>query len=316
MSKVLAYSILFRLKVHESEGSVYESLFSYVMKAKYGIEFTLVKPYGSDGDRKNDGCLLKKGIYYQVYAPEDIHNPKTYKRGITKLNIDFEGLKHHWGGYDIKEYYFTINDKYKGLPPDLVQAIEDLNKKTLNIEIDKFTSYELQQIFDSLTEIQKQNIVGNPPDMDDIVELDYSVLTEVIDHLMLNIVKFKNFSTWSDLKITEFNDKIKFNNLSPYISRLLNSASSYEGSLIEFLRSSNYKKESLQEVFSTFYKRAKKRTPFDQDTIFFSILEEALKEYKKEPNFNQAQNCILVLMAHFFESCDIFESKENTGAQC
>ncbi|MBZ4231317.1 hypothetical protein LAN31_22090, partial [Mycobacterium tuberculosis] len=36
--------------------------------------FERVKPHGNIGDRGNDGWVCGVGVYYQVYAPEDLGN--------------------------------------------------------------------------------------------------------------------------------------------------------------------------------------------------------------------------------------------------
>lgn len=79
----------FKLKVHESNGIEYENLFSKVM-SYYRPGFDKVKPHGNIGDRGNDGWVYGAGIYYQVYAPEDL--PSNEKKSLDKLKADFENF--------------------------------------------------------------------------------------------------------------------------------------------------------------------------------------------------------------------------------
>ena len=73
-----------RLFVYEADAQQYENLFIKIMGA-YKKGFQPVKPHGNIGDRGNDGWVKDEGIYYQVYAPED----------ITKNSLDFNlWLKH------------------------------------------------------------------------------------------------------------------------------------------------------------------------------------------------------------------------------
>ena len=111
--KILA-RILFKLKIYSSNGIAYERLFTSIMDyAEPG--FQQIKPWGNIGDRKNDGYIKSKGIFYQVYAPEDSKNnsPKT----VSKLKSDFSGLLSQWS--PVNEFYFVLNDKYDGIPPDV-----------------------------------------------------------------------------------------------------------------------------------------------------------------------------------------------------
>ena len=73
----------FKLKVLESKGSSFQTLFEEVM-VRVSDDFVRVKPHGNIGDRKNDGFRSGEGIYYQVYAPE---NPKEKESDAVKKAV-------------------------------------------------------------------------------------------------------------------------------------------------------------------------------------------------------------------------------------
>lgn len=104
---------LFQLEVHKRNGQDFENFFSKIMRLDNG-EFAQIKPQGSFGDRKNDGFIKSKGIYYQVYALEDAATKE--KETIDKLETDFAGLYSYWNGQvsPIKVFNFVLNDKYQG----------------------------------------------------------------------------------------------------------------------------------------------------------------------------------------------------------
>jgi hypothetical protein len=52
---------------------------------------------------------------FQVYGSEDIGKSISYAK--EKLKDDFFGLLQAWK--PINEFYFIINDKFKGIPPIL-----------------------------------------------------------------------------------------------------------------------------------------------------------------------------------------------------
>lgn len=79
----------FKLKVHESDGIEYENLFSKVM-SYYIPGFERVKPHGNIGDRGNDGWVCGVGVYYQVYAPEDLLSNE--KKSLDKMKGDFKSF--------------------------------------------------------------------------------------------------------------------------------------------------------------------------------------------------------------------------------
>ena len=102
--KILAKR-LFELTIHKSDGNEFEKLFSKIMSF-HDDDFRLIKPWGNIGDRKNDGYIEDKGIFYQVFAPEDIR--KSYLSTVSKIVTDFTGLLTQWP--EVKEFYFLVND--------------------------------------------------------------------------------------------------------------------------------------------------------------------------------------------------------------
>ena len=52
------------------------------------LNFVELSLGGKIGDRKNDGYIPSKGIFYQVYAPEEPEEsyPKVIEKLITGLN--------------------------------------------------------------------------------------------------------------------------------------------------------------------------------------------------------------------------------------
>lgn len=137
---------LFQSIVRASEGDAFEKLFSDIMRIK-NPNFRQVKPNGREGDRKNDGFDPDSGVYYQVYAPQDVIVSE--KNTIKKLEEDFIKLLEYWpkNGFEVKEFYYVVNDKYKGLPPAVHSKIEELKNNNPSIKIDKFDAQDLENIF-------------------------------------------------------------------------------------------------------------------------------------------------------------------------
>ncbi len=148
----------FKLKVHESNGIEYENLFSKVM-SYYLPGFDKVKPHGNIGDRGNDGWVHGAGIYYQVYAPEDL--PNNEKKSLDKMKDDFRRLYSYWNAIStVREFYFVVNDKYKGIPPHLNNAIAEIkNEYNLNKAM-VIGATALESFFLMLSDEQKNYICG------------------------------------------------------------------------------------------------------------------------------------------------------------
>ncbi len=46
------------------------------MEKRYPADFLRVRPWGSEGDRKNDGYLRSERILFQCYAPNNMHSAR------------------------------------------------------------------------------------------------------------------------------------------------------------------------------------------------------------------------------------------------
>lgn len=138
----------FKVNIYSKNGTEFQSFFENIMGKAYP-DFQKIKPYGSEGDRGNDGYRKKSGIYYQVYAPEA---PSIkLAEAARKLKEDFEKLKKNWDKIsEIKEYHFVFNDKYSGSIQKLEEAISELEKDNSGIKFDIFTAKKLEELFFSL----------------------------------------------------------------------------------------------------------------------------------------------------------------------
>ncbi|MBQ8540795.1 MAG: hypothetical protein IJ435_04890 [Clostridia bacterium] len=297
--------LMLKNRIHESEGQAYENLFTIIMQ-KSNPNFEQVKPYGNIGDWKNDGFDKTSGTYYQVYAPEDITKANTVDNAIKKLENDFKGIYDHWNSIcPIRKYYYVINDKYRNLPPQIHNAILNLGKKYPEIEFNLFKAKDLEDCFMSLNDDEMVSVVGCVATPH--IQLDYSALTDVISHLM---ELRGDYMDYERLFVPDFEEKIRFNNLSQRISALLIGATYQVASLENYFKNnSEYAKADIQQRISHAYIDAvnsvEKAEENYGDQVFIKLID------KIYPNGTPGiKNAVLVLMAYFFETCDIFEKPE------
>ncbi len=287
--------ILFKLKIHETEGKSFEDLFAHIMNYSEP-DFQRIKPWGSIGDRKNDGYIPSQGIYFQVYAPEDIR--KSLGNAIKKLESDFAGLLEKWK--EIKAYYFVINDKYHGVPAHLLQAIQKIaNDHEIKAEVWGVNKLE-DLVFSSLDDDQILSITGSFPNPEEI-HLDYSVLDEVITHLMkIDISDIQD----GDIKYPNWGEKIEFNGLSEAVKRYLEQGFLHVAELDECLdNNSNFFAEQVKDRVREIY--INKAREFSGDKLFMKIMNTI--SHRQEQLF---QFAAIIIMAKYFEICDIFKKPE------
>jgi len=283
--------ILFENKIRRSDGNTFEDLFTQIMNYAEP-EFEQIKPWGNIGDRKNDGFIRSKGVFYQVFAPEDIS--KSYPDTIDKLEKDFTGLVSQWN--PVKEFYFVVNDKYKGVNADANQTIADIVKENSLVKGKILTAKDLEAIVFRLSDDQIIKVVGFLPDWEQITNLDFSVLNQVIGYVM----KLPRKPSFAVIKYPDWNEKIIFNNLGKETKQYLDTASFNLGALNEFLANENFLAEELQKKLIGLYDELK--PDYNGDFLFWEIANKCMP--KNELAFLTPS---LTIMAKYFESCDIFE---------
>ena len=284
---------LFQNKILKADGQIFEDIFSAIMNYAE-TDFQQIKPWGNIGDRKNDGYIKTKGIFYQVYAPEDIQ--KSYPNVVSKLKKDFDGLKAQWS--PVNEFYFVINDKYKGVNADSEKIIQEM-KISHNLNDAGFlTVKHLENILFELEDDQIYSITGFIPDPANIKQLDFSILNEVIGHIMQLPL---NDGDKPKIVVPEWDEKIKLNVLSESVSQLLSNGSFQSYSLEEYLKNNSdfladYLRDKMNEVYSL------EKENKSGDELFWAIVNSASPKAE-----HMYQTSVIVIMSKYFETCDIFE---------
>ena len=219
--------------------------------------------------------------------------PRQLKK-FKKIERDFAGLLEYWE--NIKEYYFVVNDKYKGVNADANQAIASIVNDYSLVKGKILTAKDLEAILFKLSDNQIINIVGFLPNHEHITNLDFSVLTQVVGYIMGLPIK----TAFGVVKFPDWNEKIIFNKLSDVTKQYLDTASFNLGALNEFLANENFLAEELQKKMIGIYEELK--TNYSDDSLFWEIVTKCIP--KEEQAFLTPT---LTIMAKYFESCDIFE---------
>ncbi|MGO1044578.1 ABC-three component system protein [Clostridioides difficile] len=160
----------------------------------------------------------------------------------------------------------------------------------------------------------KRQILGSfIPDIN-FADIKFSIVQNIVSYLSKNVSR--NIFT-DHLIVPDFHKKIEFNNLSSKISNALEEADSSVYKLDEFLiesYSDTFKNE-LCHIYKTLYNEAKELYPDESDEQFKYILNSS---YDKNNTLdiqteNQYISNILIIMAKYFSSCDIFEEPKEMG---
>lgn len=281
----------FKNKIYESEAQAFEDLFTKIMNYRES-DFVQVKPYGNIGDRKVDGYIHSKGIYFQVYAPE---NPSSkLARTVAKIIDDFEGLKSYYD--NIKTFAFVFNDKYHGVHPDLI-AIMNLIREENNIETSIIIAKDLEKFLFDLTD-DELNSVLDIIMPSNITTPNFEILNEIIDYILTIEMKEQNSE---NLRLPDFENKIRFNGLSEHVKKILDHSTAYLVNIEEYFSSNgDFIADIIREKLHSIYLEEKES--HKEDDLFWAIFNKI--DNKKTMMSKEAVAC---LMTKYFETCDIFE---------
>ena len=151
----------YKERLINSYGSDFEKKTQELFKEYYGDDFKIIKPYGNQGDKKNDGYIPDQGVFFQIYGPQE-GILSSEKQAIKKFKEDLEELEKHcinktWK--EMKEFNFVYNDKNRGVSPSLEKLRVKL-EEIKNIKCNILGIYNLMNLYDSLPEERQEKLVG------------------------------------------------------------------------------------------------------------------------------------------------------------
>jgi len=308
MATLLDMDNKIKLAFYEKEGNNFEDFVVSLYKIKYP-DLKAIKPQGSKGDGANDGYLSGE-LLLQVYAPEKIDA----QNAIKKLEHNFQRAKDE--GWKFKEYHFVINDKFKGALTDIHKKIDELKEENPNIEIKLIDSETLKNM---IYELQPENSlkVYVLLEMDkDISNFgDFEKFEVVIDMLSQeNSVKqisehdFKNFS--KEIFKPDGIEKLDINIKDEYFSKVFGTYINKSSEIIEGFKD----KIGLEEFESVGKQIQNKYQKFSKKVISEeALLKTHFELYSKIKDDRNLETSLWLVIAYFFDICDIGEIGNGNG---
>ena len=170
------WEIRFRLACLERRGEAYQELFAEIMERR-DVGFQRVRPWGSQGDRKNDGWSPERRMLFQSYAPSTL----SVSALTAKLTEDYEGAAAYWK--DFFDHWVFVHDDLAGMAPEVARQIAELNASSNDITCAAWGYMELREEFALLAEANKRAILGPPLTPGDFIAVDVERVRPLIEHL-------------------------------------------------------------------------------------------------------------------------------------
>ncbi|UMM63120.1 ABC-three component system protein [Aristophania vespae] len=303
MSEIFWYRLLFKLKLYEVEGTSFQTLVSSVFLEQYK-DFRSISPWGNKGDGGNDGYVPSHNYYLQVYGPNARSNWDPH-RAAQKAATDFIKLKKNWP--KLQRYSFVLNDRFVGIPAPVEQTLQTIQEEH-KIETDSVGCGNLTNMFNDFTNEIKEGIVGGIPD-DQPPIIDPRAVGELLDYLAqksMSIVKR------SKRLAPDFEEKLKFNGLSDIICSRIRANSYQSDSVTSFLKlSDQWLAQSIAEELHALYEKSRETIDDVEeaaDVRYVWMMKKIVPDSAKNPYKRKAlEGAAELVLAYFFESCDVYD---------
>jgi len=294
--------VLLEAKLRRCSSDAFQVFFSEMMCELHGDDFIPVRAQGKLGDQGCDGYLFSSNQLFQCYGALNGDDRKVNTL-ITKMNRDFAKALDSDIGESMKEW-FMVHNLVEGLPVEAVTALSKLREANPTIKFG-FIGFEgFGQRIESLPAQSVDRLIGQAATNKDSLELQIPELGELVKTI---IEHSDNEPVVFGLELEPVSvDKFNHNDLPAHWQTLISSGWNNAYLVAQYLdRHPDYLiGEKLATHLNGRYLYLK-----SQDISSGNIMN-ALYEHiaGKGDATVQRQVAAHALLAHFFESCDIFEN--------
>ncbi len=263
---------------------------------KHDPTFISVKPMGREGDWKCDGFSQATGTVYQCYAPEDLKESQSVK----KIKEDFDGAKTQWGA-KMRAWTFVWS-AYHALPPQTVNALQQLKTDNLDIAIGDWSREALWNITSALSLQDRIDLLGPVVTPHDAVETTAAEIQTLLNYLTKRDMPMpaENFD------LTELAEKIRKNGLSEYVAALIRTALPIARQVEDYTHRHpdiDHSEVVVGHLIDK-YQNLAAADGADPDLIFGGLVNYVANQQMNQPKYICAATGIV---AHYFQLCEIFE---------
>ena len=275
-----------------AKGDAFQTFFERLMGLAYKADFMACRPWGNQGDRKNDGFLKSERRLFQVYAPNEMEATKAK----TKIAEDFNGAMDHWSKHFDKWTFVHNADR---LPSHVQALLLEFESKHPGVKLEPWSRVELRAIFRKLSNDDKASWLGLAPTEETGIRLGFADLKVVLEGIAARAA-----TAMPPVKDVPFG-KIEANALSEATGMLLKQGMIKACMVADFLAQwyDETLGDRLAEAFKAEYRRLRDEH-LAPTQIFAELQSWAGGDQRGTPEHELA---VITVMAYYFERCDIFE---------
>lgn len=294
------WKISLELKLRKVNGDAFQDFFSDVMQKCHGDDFVRVRPFGSKGDKGCDGYLQSSGQVFQCYGAVNGDGGKVNYL-IGKMKEDFEKAKEKIGSI-MKEWYM-VHNLVDGLPIDAVEVLETLKSENPDIKFGFIGLEGFEERINELTDSQIGSLLGPAATNADARNLQIEELRDLVSAVAKAAQSMP--ATGSPV-VPVPADKLDANDLPGHWHSLIAGGWQSAHLVASYLdrHPEPLAGERIARLFNERYQylKAQHLSPGSIMTALYELVTGAGTVSPERQVAAQA------LLAHLFESCDIFEN--------
>ncbi len=294
------WKLSLRLKLRQSSGDEFQDFFSAVMEKLHGSAFVHVRPFGAKGDKGCDGYLQPTGRVYQCYGALNGDKGKVSYL-IDKMEEDFEKAKSKLSS--IMKEWQMVHNLVDGLPIEAVEKLEQLKKANPDITFGFYGLEAFEADINLLEEERKTELLGPAATNQDAQNIQLDELRTLVDAV---IAASKDATTNVDDIAPVPVDKLEANGLPAHWRSLIAAGWQNAHVVVTYLDQHHdpLRGEIIARLFNERYQYLKSQN-LSPEAIMDGLYEYVTGIGTVSP---ARQVAAQALLAHLFESCDIFEN--------
>lgn len=309
MDATFVHSILFKNKLHESGGQSFQDVFNQLMTFVFD-GYVSVAPWGRLGDRGNDGYVSMEQRYFQLYAPTSVFKPADIITSCRKAGSDFEKLLAE--RTNLRRYHFVMNDRFRGVPEPLVPVHESILAK--HPQMDQcypIGTHYLHKKFLALSTNEQESIIGGVP-----AKVPTNLDLTNLGNLLLELANSSDLLVIGGVTPpATFEAKAIFNGLTETARSLLADYARWNHYVDKFLDARDpWWRQTVADDIHHRYSLLPNDVSADERLM---LLVDALipASALKHPHTLKAyRESSLLVVAKYFETCDVFENPGSAAA--
>lgn len=299
--QLAVWKIALALRMRAADGDKFQDFFADVMAARHGEDFVAIRAHGSLGDKGCDGYTRDDGRVFQCYGALNAKiNVSTF---TNKMSNDFASAKEKLPTI-MKRW--TMAHNLEGLPVDVLTHFEAMRMENADFDLRMFGRVSFEEIIFDLPITKIEALVGPAYALKGARDLNAKVLSDLISGIM-KTANDPEPPSMDPKKVPA--DKLEFNRIPWHWRHSITAHMDLTPMVQDYFDRSGDPTvgDQVAKVMNDRYIELRQQG-LAPGAILDALLESVVYSADGLPS-QPVQMAGTTILAHFFDSCDIFEDK-------